>query len=404
MKKFEYDVIIVGAGLVGASLAASIAADPINQHLSIALIEQAAAPSKLDLTLQPPEFDPRVVALTQASISVLKDIKAWDLVMQARACPYRTMRVWDDEGTGDIYFDATELGQPELGFIVENRIVLTAVLEVIKDYKNIDVIRGQAVDLLEHRQDKQYLCLADGSEYSAQLLVAADGGQSKIRDLANLNIRQWDYQHKAIVATVKHKESHQFTAWQNFLVTGPLAILPLDDPSEKYCSIVWSLESEFADEFMKLNDDEFLDTLSKAFEYKLGVAEAVSKRYSFPLTQRHAVDYIAPQLALVGDAAHTIHPLAGQGVNLGLLDVLALSKEISRSSSRQLALSDASLLRRYQRERKKHNLEVMLVMESFKRLFGSRNLAVRWLRNSGLKMVNGVKPIKNWLAKQAMGL
>ncbi|MGH1439345.1 MAG: UbiH/UbiF/VisC/COQ6 family ubiquinone biosynthesis hydroxylase [Cellvibrionaceae bacterium] len=401
---FEYDVIIVGAGLVGASLAASIAANPVNQHLSIGLIEQAPAPEPSNVSSQPPEFDARVVALTQASIELLKEIDAWDEVLGTRACPYRSMRVWDNDGTGDIYFSASELGQSELGFIVENRIVLNTVLEVVGRYHNIHTLRGHSVTSVEYKEEKQSLILSDGSEYKTSLLVAADGGHSKIRDLAGLPVRQWDYQHKAIVTTVRHEQSHQSTAWQNFLVTGPLAFLPLGDASEKYSSIVWSLESKVADEYMNLSDADFQDALGKAFEYRLGTVEAVTKRYSFPLVQRHAVDYIAPQLALVGDAAHTIHPLAGQGVNLGLLDVGALSKEISRSSSRQLTLSDPSLLRRYQRQRKKHNLEVMLLMESFKRLFGSRNLAVRWLRNSGLKVVDRTKPIKNWLAKQAMGL
>lgn len=400
----EYDVIIVGAGLVGASLAASIAANPANQHLSIALIEQAQAPKSISLSCQPPEFDPRVVALTQASIKLLKEIDAWGAVLGARACPYRFMHVWDNDGTGDIQFSASVLGQSELGFIVENQVVLNAVLDVVDRYHNIEIIRGHSLVSLKYEKEKRSLFLSNGSEYRASLLVAADGGHSKIRDLAGLPVRQWDYQHKAIVTTVKHERSHQFTAWQNFLVTGPLAFLPLADVSEQYSSIVWSLESDVADEYMALSDTEFQLALSKAFEYKLGAVETAAKRYSFPLVQRHAVDYIAAQLALVGDAAHTIHPLAGQGVNLGLLDVGALSKEISRSSSRRLALSDASLLRRYQRQRKKHNLEVMLLMESFKRLFGSRDLAIRWLRNSGLKIVDRTKPIKNWLAKQAMGL
>jgi len=404
MIKSEYNIVIVGAGLVGASLAAKIATDTANQHLSIALIDQGSAPSSIDLSLQPPEFDPRVVALTHASITLLKNIGAWNSIVGQRACAYQSMQVWDNDGTGSIAFDAAELKRSELGYIVENKIVLNAVLDVLKDYENIDLIRGHAVESVEYKNNRQHVSLSDGSELCAQLLVAADGGHSKIRELANFQSRSWDYQHKAIVTTVKNEESHQFTAWQNFLLTGPLAFLPLDDPSEQYCSIVWSLDCELADQYMALSDDDFKVVLAKAFEYKLGKVESVSKRYSFPLVQRHAVDYISPQLALLGDAAHTIHPLAGQGVNLGLLDVEALSREISRASLRGLSLCDISILRRYQRQRKKHNLDIMLLMEGFKRLFGSRNLAVRWLRNSGLKSIDRIKPIKNWLARQAMGL
>lgn len=402
--KTEYDIIIIGAGLVGASLAASLLADPANRNLSIALVDHGDAPANINLSLQPPEFDPRVVALTNASITLLKKMGAWETIVEQRACAYQLMKVWDDEGTGDIYFSANEVGKSELGFIVENQIVLTAVLGILEGYDNVNILRGYSIESLELIDERQYITLTDNTRLGAQLLIAADGGHSRVRELAELPIRSWEYQHKAIVATVKTEHSHQFTAWQNFLVSGPLAFLPLDDPSEQYCSIVWSLEAEQADKIMTLNDADFQAALGRAFEYKLGLIEGSSKRYCFPLTQRHAIDYIAPQLALIGDAAHTIHPLAGQGVNLGLLDVQALSEEISRACLRQLPLRDASILRRYQRQRKKHNLEVMLLMESFKRLFGTRNLALRWLRNSGLKSVNKIKPIKNWLAKQAMGL
>lgn len=404
MKQTDYDIVIVGAGLVGATLAAAIVEDPANQSLSIALIDQAEAPAAIDVSLQPPEFDPRVVALTHASIGLLKKIAVWDSIVAQRACPYRHMKVWDDEGTGNIAFHAEELGQSELGFIVENAIVLNAVLEKIADHPRLSLIRGHGIQALNTKKGRQYLTLSDDSLISASLLIAADGGHSAVRELAGLKTRSWSYEHKAIVATVKSELPHQSTAWQNFLVTGPLAFLPLADPSAQYSSIVWSIENEQADKLMALSEAEFAEAVSQAFEYTLGEVKSVSKRFCFPLVQRHALDYIAPQLALVGDAAHTIHPLAGQGVNLGLLDVQALSAEITRASLRNLPLNDASLLRRYQRKRKKNNLEVMLLMESFKRLFGSRTLALRWLRNSGLKSIDKIKPIKNWLARQAMGL
>ena len=227
---------------------------------------------------------------------------------------------------------------------------------------------------------------------------------SKVRELLNFPVRSWNYGHKAIVATVKGDCIHDYTARQNFLTTGPLAFLPLGDPSEKYCSIVWSVDDERADQLMALPVEEFERVLSEAFEYRMGAVKVVDKRYCFPLVQRHAIEYIAPQVALVGDAAHTIHPLAGQGVNLGLLDASALAEEICRASQRNLSLDDDSILRRYQRKRKRNNLEIMLLMESFKRLFGSRQLPVRWLRNSGMRTLNKIGPVKNWLAKQAMGL
>jgi 2-octaprenylphenol hydroxylase len=407
---FTYDVIIVGAGLVGATLAASIAGHQSNRHLKIALIDQNDAPMIAELSTEAAEFDPRVVALTQESITLLKSIGAWAAVEAMRACAYRFMRVWDNEGTGEILFDAHELSQTQLGVIVENRLLLTAGLEVLVSLENVTVLRGQSIShlatpqLIKNNRPVKKITLSSGEILQASLIVAADGAHSKIRELAGLQVRSWSYQQKAIVGTVKTEKSHQQTAWQNFLVTGPLAFLPLDHVSCQYSSIVWSADNDEADRLMALPDSEFKVELAQAFNHRLGAIESVDKRFCFPLVQAHAVSYIAPQIVLVGDAAHTIHPLAGQGVNLGLLDAGALAAEITRASERSLCLSDESILRRYQRCRRQNNLQIMALMESFKRLFGTRNLSVRWLRNTGIKKINQLTPLKKWLAKKAMGL
>jgi 2-octaprenylphenol hydroxylase len=410
-KKTDYDLIIVGAGLVGATLAASIASHSSNQNIKIAVIDQGAAPEIAPLTKASPAFDPRVVALTQDSIKLFESIGAWSTIESMRACPYRFMRVWDNEGTGEISFDASELSQPQLGVIVENRILLSAVLAVLARLDNITLLRGESVSELAAQANNENnnkcskrITLNNGQILQASLVIAADGAHSKIRELAGLKVRSWSYQQKAIVTTVKTENSHQDTAWQNFLVTGPLAFLPLDHVSKQYCSIVWSLDNTEADRLMALPDDKFKVELARAFQNRLGAIEHIDKRFCFPLTQTHAVSYIAPQIALVGDAAHAIHPLAGQGVNLGLLDAAALAAEITRASERCLPLSDESILRRYQRARKQNNLQLMALMESFKRLFGTKNLSVRWLRNTGIKKINKLTPVKKWLAKKAMGL
>ncbi len=403
----DYDIVIVGAGLVGATLAASIASQTANQPLKIAIVDQGAAPVIAALDKEPPKFDPRVVALTKNSIKLFKSIGVWSRVQSMRACPYQFMRVWDDEGTGEIAFDAKELAENELGVIVENSILLSAVLAVLAEQKNITLLRGHSVVELSADKEKpgaKSIALSNEQVLTTSLVIAADGAHSKVRELAGLPMRSWSYEQKAIVTTVKTQKPHQDTAWQNFLVTGPLAFLPLAHNSKQYESIVWSADNDEADRLMALSDDDFKAELGRAFEYRLGNIEHVDKRFCFPLTQRHALDYIAPQIALVGDAAHTIHPLAGQGVNLGLLDAAALSAEISRAAERGLSLSDESILRRYQRARKQNNLELMALMESFKRLFGTKNLSVRWLRNTGIKQVNKLTSVKNWLAKKAMGL
>ena len=406
------DIVIVGAGLVGATLAAAIATKPDNASLSIVLIDQGAEPTPPLLDSDKPVFDPRVVALTETSIRLFKSIDVWPLVLNQRACPYQKMAVWDNDGTGQIEFDAHDLQQKSLGVIVENSILLSSVLTRLADLNNITLIRHQSVEQIKSHQpfaeqikeshQQKHISLSDGRCILANLLVAADGGQSKVRELLHLPIRQWSYQQQSIVTIVKSEKSHQNTAWQNFLSSGPLAFLPLNHPSEQYCSIVWSADEQYAQQLMKSTDSEFKQQLAKAFQYRMGQVLSIEPRVCFPLIQRHAINYIAPQLALVGDAAHTIHPLAGQGVNLGLLDASVLAAEVTRASKRQLSLMDESILRRYQRQRKRHNLEFMLLMEGLKQLFGSRHLAVRWLRNQGMHKVNNFGPIKRWLAKQAI--
>lgn len=402
----HYDVLVIGAGLVGACFAALLNAR-VNESktrlpLSIGIIDGGGEPKIPDLDQQPPIFDPRVVALTHASEQLFESLGLWSSIKSQRACAYHHMHVWDDEGTASIDFSAQEIQQTHLGHIVENNILQSTVHQLISDKANISLWKNTKVIALQEGNNSTTIECLDGKTISADLIVAADGAQSKIRELISLPIREWDYQHKAIVATVTTKKSHGFTAWQNFLSTGPLAFLPLGDGSENYCSIVWSVEPQIADELMALEDAIFCERLATAFDYRLGEVKAVSKRFCFPLKQRHAINYYHNSIVFIGDAAHTIHPLAGQGVNLGLLDVNALVEEIDRAVNRDLPVNDASLLRRYQRIRKPHNLEVMLLMESLKRLFSSRQLWVRWLRNTGLKKVNEFSLLKNWLAKQAV--
>jgi 2-octaprenylphenol hydroxylase len=407
--RHSYDIIIVGAGLVGASCAALLSQLQTNTHagesraaLTIAIIDGGKPPVLPRFDQQLPVFDPRVVALTHASQGLFESLGLWDTIQTQRACGYKKMHVWDDEGTASIDFNAADVQQQHLGHIVENSVLQCAVVDFIEQQKNLTLMRGISVTALEKHNAMTTVVCSDGTQLSAPLIIAADGGQSKIRELANINVREWDYQHKAIVATVQSSQSHQFTAWQNFLASGPLAFLPLDHQSENYCSIVWSLDSEKADAMMALNDDDFSIALACAFESRLGQVVSVSQRYCFPLQQRHAIDYSSDNVVLIGDAAHTIHPLAGQGVNLGLLDAQTLAVEIKRAVVRDLILSEPSILSRYQRQRKANNIEAMLLMEGFKRLFESKQLLLRYLRNMGLRKVNGLKLLKNWLTKKAI--
>ena len=398
----QVDLAIVGAGLVGASLACAVAqAAP---EWRIAVIEAGGETPRY----QGVDFDPRVVALTLASQQLLAQIGCWDAIVAQRLCAYSDMKVWDGEGTAAIHFDAAEVRQPQLGYIVENSVIVQALRQRMAQLGNIQLLQPAAVESLVQREtatDKTIIHLSSGASLDASLLIAADGARSKVRELAGFSTREWDYGQQAIITTVRSEKSHEFTAWQRFMHTGPLAFLPLQHQGDShYCSIVWSADTALAEQLMALDDCEFCARLGAAFEYRLGAVEHCAQRFAIPLRQRHASHYVQPGIALVGDAAHNIHPLAGQGVNLGLLDVAVLAQELARARQRGLPLQDESILRRYQRQRLAGNLGMMGAMEAFKRLFGSRNLAVNWLRNAGVRQLDSLPAIKKIIINNALGI
>ena len=342
-----YDVVIVGAGMVGSALASALG----GSALRVALIEaQANADECPQSASHVDGFDPRVSAMTVASQSFLEQLGAWPLMLSQGLSPYQHMQVWDAEGTGAINFHAQDINQPALGNIVENRVTAWALMQTIQQQANIDLLCPVSLLAIAATPSGGYtLELNNGQTLNTALLVGADGANSNIRQLADMATREWDYHHHAIVATVQTELAHDHTARQRFLPEGPLAFLPLAAASQEqhFCSIVWSAIPQYANNLMDLDDDAFKLALAAAFEQRLGAVEAVSRRFSFPLRQRHAVDYVKAGLALVGDAAHTIHPLAGQGVNLGLADVQVLSEELLRAQSREIALGSLAVLNRY---------------------------------------------------------
>jgi 2-octaprenylphenol hydroxylase len=403
MNQQTFDVIIVGAGIAGSALAVALQ----ESRYRIAVIEV------LGLQTDWPEngqgvadFDPRVSALTIASQEFLQQLGTWPLIAGQRVCAYRHMHVWDGDGTAAIDFDADDINAACLGHIVENRLTVTALHQRIRKAGKVQVFAGSKVTDLFEQDDRRGITLADGQQLLAPLLVAADGAHSFVRRQAGFELREWQYGHSAIVTTVKMTEPHQLTAWQRFTPEGPIAFLPLPttDDQQQMCSIVWSALSQYAENLMGLDDEAFAEQLARAFEYRLGEVEAVGPRFSFPLTQRHAKDYIQPGIALVADAAHTIHPLAGQGINIGLKDVRALAEELLRAEQRGIAPGHLSVLRRYQRQRKADNLAMMASMEGFKRLFAETALPVRWLRNAGMRNLNNLPIVKNQIIKMAVGV
>lgn len=398
MKK---DIVIVGAGMVGAALACKLVRD--NPALQIALVE--AQPFRPAYTAT--AFDPRVVALTAASQQLLENIGIWPTLVNQRLCAYTGMEVWDGEGTGQIHFDCREVGEPALGYIVENSIIVEALLQQLQQ-TSVEFHCPAKVSAINLATDKEpaLVVLENGTTLHSTLIIATDGAQSMVRQLANLETREWSYGQTAIVCTVQTEQSHRHIARQVFSRHGPLAFLPLQtkDGDSHYCSIVWSAPTEYAHTLLALKDDAFAQALGEVFEHRLGKIVSLTPRHHFPLQQRHCKDYFKPGLVVAGDAAHTIHPLAGQGVNLGLQDVSALADEIQRATLRQVPLSDVSILKRYQRRRKGPNLAMVGAMEGFKQLFSQEQLPLHWLRNEGMKQMARLPFVKRRLIREAMGL
>lgn len=402
-EKCDFDVVICGGGLVGLAMALALARTPWR----IALLDPQPLPALPDMAARErPEFDPRVSALTPASRALLEELGLWPQLADLRISPYTDMHVWDAEGTGAIHFSAAELHEPCLGYIVENGLVAGVMADAIRATANVAVLQDSLTSFTP-QSGAQHLALASGEQIACRLLIGADGSASRVRTLAGIETREWDTGHRALVATVRTAQPHQNTAWQRFLQTGPLAFLPLQLPGaeqQRYSSIVWSCVPELADELLALDEQQFMRRLELAFESRLGPIESLSARHAFPLWQKHAGDYVHEGLALIGDAAHTIHPLAGQGVNLGLEDVKSLSGVLGRAAARGEDFTSEQVLSRYQRERKAANLGMLMLMEGFKRAFGSDDLHLRWLRNAGLKTADSLRPVKQALMKGAMGL
>ncbi len=397
----DYQIVIVGGGMVGSALAASLA----NTDIKIALIEpnEAQQPPK---TLQScADYDLRVSAITAQSESLLTQLGAWQQIPAQRKSPYSAMTVWDAEGTGEVNFHANELHVPCLGTLVENREIVWALQQVVEQAENVEVIR-EYVTHIENQDpaERTPVFLSSGKQLNTELLVGADGALSRIKQWGEFANCEWDYQHQAIVATIELEQPHQETAWQRFRPEGPLALLPLAADESNTCSIVWSTNEEECEHLLALSEDEFCQELGQAFENRLGAVKAVGARAAFPLRQRHAKNYVVPGIALIGDAAHTIHPLAGQGVNLGFKDVAALSEEILRAHTAGIPFGSLSSLQRYQRRRQGDNLLMMSAMEGFKRLFAAEQPMIRLLRNQGMRLFNRAPAIKQHVIMQAMGL
>ena len=414
-KYTDLDLIVVGAGMVG--LTAALAVQQYGFKVLVidgreddffALAENMSA-SCSDLE-NIDSYDNRVSALTCASENILDNLNVWSKIAALRLSPYRHMQVWDGEGSGSVHFSGAQVQQQRLGHIVENKIALAALLSTAKECQ-LPIMGAAKVVAMSEPADglRQLTCRLSSdsgptteSVFSARLIVGADGAMSKIRQLAAIPLWQWDYGHHAIVATVATEREHQSTAWQRFTNDGPLAFLPL--ANRHLCSIVWSTSVAHASSLMAMDEQQFCSALTREFEQRLGTVTKVCQRAVFPLRQRHAKHYVQQGLALIGDACHTIHPLAGQGVNLGLLDAAVLAETLDRGRQRGQSIGSEALLKQFQRARHLDNLKMSAAMQAFKWRFDPQPAPLIIARNLGMNLLDKTQPLKQHVMQQAMGL
>lgn len=387
----QVDVTVVGAGMVGLAMARQCQ----QMGMNIALIEKSPVSVKWPSDSLPL----RVSAISPASQHLLTQLGAWSGI-EKEAAPYENMFVWDAQSEAKITLTAEYIHQAYLGHIIANRVIQKHLYQALDQAEMSHLIPDQ-IGSLQPKPDGWQLHLASGKMIDTKLLIGADGANSSLRQQMGIASPVTFYQQKAIVAVVKTALPHQATAWQRFLPTGPLAFLPLSDPHQ--CSIVWSLDETHFESINGLDNAAFCQQLAQALEQKLGAIELLTDRAAFPLKHHHCKTYVKPHFALIGDAAHSIHPLAGQGVNLGLLDVQALSKIIQQAKARQRPLGLVSDLKRYQQKRRWHNEVMLQSMTLFNALFKQTDPVTKMVRQFGVNQVDSCHVLKKYLIEQATG-
>lgn len=394
----DFDVLVGGGGMIGAAVAALLATDPRARELKVALAE--SRPASMPLAGEPPEL--RVSALSRRSERVLAGVGAWEALKGRAPSPYVRMRVWDcadaPDGAGALVFDAAAIGEPNLGHIVENRSVAAA-LTTVALRNGVTLVRAP-LDGLALSPDGARVTVGDRA-LEVSLVVAADGARSRLREWGGIAVRAQPYDQRALVARLEPAQPHGREARQRFLPGGPLALLPLSDGA---VSLVWSMPAAQAEATVALGDEDFARLVTEASGAVLGELAAAGARASFPLSRDHAATYGTLRLALVGDAAHTIHPLAGQGANLGFADAATLVEVVLAARDAGQDIGDPATLARYTRARRADNLIVSGAMEAIHRLFGDSHAIVGRARRAGLALVQRSGPAKARLMREALGL
>lgn len=392
-QSLESEVIIVGGGLVGLTLAAALAQENIKT-----IVVESETPV---LTWPENSLDPRVSALNLASERILNNLHIWPNLSTQKYAPMRRLVVWDHLGQGEIGFDSVQAGFAQCGYIVENRELISHLWQQISQHPAVELFSPCKPQQLWRSKNKIQLILDHQMTLYASLIVGADGGQSWLRQQMNISHQQLDFQQQALVCVVKSEYPHQDTAWQNFLTIGPIAFLPLVDKHQGV--IVWSIKNAEATRILALSQKSIEYEITNALADRLGAINLISEVQTFPLSSFHANQYVENRMVLVGDAAHKIHPLAGQGANLGLMDAACLSAVISDAKRKEHDIGSLQTLKRYERQRKTDNLVMEMAMNGFNTLFSTSFPWLAPVRSQGLKIADRMGFFKNWVMRYAMG-
>jgi len=392
------DIIVVGGGMVGAMTALAFA----HCDLAVAVIEKKA-PVRFDVL----EHDIRVSAISHATLEMFKAVGAWQTMHGARVCPYKRMLVWDSASTAKTRFNSADIGYQQLGYIVENSLIQSALWQQLQQHANVEIHCPASITTLDLQDDEASLTLDSGQTLSASLVVAADGSQSTVRSLAGIEIDGESYQQHALVATVKTEISQQDITWQRFTDTGPQAFLPLVG---NRASMVWYHTAERVAELKVLSESDFISEMESQFPEQLGKLLSIEQVGSFPLQWSHAQQYVLPRFALVGDAAHAVHPLAGQGVNLGMLDASTLVQCVVEGITQGREVGDIRALRRYERWRKPSNELMIRMLDAIQQAFQPQQRSaiqgglLKAARTAALRLADRVGPVNKTCMRAAMGL
>ena len=389
----NYQVTIVGGGVAGALLALYLGKARVNT----CLIDKG----KPSLKLANP-FIGRTTSLNLSSINSLREAGIWETI-EKNSQQFEEIYVWDAEGSSSVQFNAAEISRKGLGVIVHNNIILEAIFNELEKIPEIRLIEEDSLMDVKHDPHKVEISTHAGLNIMSELLIGADGSLSKVRDLSQIPIRTWSYQQQALVASVVTEKSLNKTAFQIFTDTGPIALLPLAQGSNE-ASLIWSTDEEYGQKILKLERNLLMQELRLKTEDRFGEIICKEDIDSFPLHQLHAKKFYKGRSILVGDSAHTIHPLAGQGLNLGIADVKELSELLTSANRYGRALYDKEILRSYSKRREPESYKMIALMEAFKRGFGSENIWIKLGRSFAFDFANNTKVLKQRLIKEAAGV